>query len=146
MSWFSMNLLYELGKSIWVWIYSVGLKCITINLYSAMVVVYVMTKSVSVVSWAEATTSLESLILVSWPTAECPNLKAHQSLQGLSHHFSTLWINMSFSRAPSHQEDMPIPAGWHIAGSEADTQELCLKHILLLFYIKPLRVRKKKST
>lgn len=36
-----------------------------------------------------------------------------------------------------------ISAGRHIAGSEADKQELCLKHILLLFYIKPLQVRKK---
>lgn len=38
-----------------------------------------------------------------------------------------------------------VSAGRHIAGSKADKQELCLKHILLLFYIKPLQVWKKST-
>lgn len=38
-----------------------------------------------------------------------------------------------------------ISARRHIAGSKTDKQELCLKHILLLFYIKPLPVRNKST-
>lgn len=74
---------------------------------------------------------------------QSPRIKGHQSLEGSSHQFCTLWINMLFSSLPSHQKDMS--AGWHIAGSEADKQELCLKHILLLFYIKSLQVRNKST-